>query len=83
MQEFDRRIFTNKEISWRYINTGEVVLEEDEPNFKYRTITAVLKLKDWEYFEDSYYHITSPEYCHWLVCGQPGCDGELVKIVND
>lgn len=81
-KNLDKLIFTNKEVFWRYIKPGDVVLEGDEPNFKYRTITAV-DLKYCEYFEDGYYHSTSPEYCHWLVVGQPGCDGELVKIVND
>lgn len=82
MKEFDGRTFTNFETSWRDIKTGDVVLEGDDPNFKYRTITTV-DLKYWEYFEDGYYKSTSHEYCHQLVVGQPGCDGELIKIVND
>lgn len=77
--EFDGRIFTEEKIGWSEINVGDIVLEGDE-DYQYRTLTGI-KGTYWCYFENGYYHSTSPEYCHWLVRGQKGCDGKLIRIV--
>lgn len=79
---FDGRRFSDFEISSKYIKAGDIVLEGNGPNFKYRTLTSV-DGERWEYFDDGYYHLTSPEYCHWLVKGQKNClNSELVKIID-
>ena len=77
---FDGRRFSNFEISSEYVKAGDIVLEGDGLNFKYRILTKV-DGKHWEYFENGYYFSTSPEYCHWLVKGQKNCSGELIKII--
>ena len=82
MEDFDGRHFTNKAVSWREVKTGDVVLEGNGPDFSYRTLTNV-DGKYWEYFEDGYYHSTSPEFCYWLVYGQKNANGILLKIIND
>lgn len=82
LSQFDGRRFSNFEEPREYIKPGDIVLEGDGPNFKYRTLTSV-DGEYWEYFENGYYHSTSPKYCHWLVKGQKNCsNGELVKIIN-
>ena len=79
---FDGRRFSDFEISSKFIKAGDIVLEGDGPHFSYRILTSV-DGKHWEYFEDGYYHSTSPEYCHWLVKGQKNCsNSELVKIID-
>lgn len=76
---FDGRHFSNEAINWKDIKVGDVVLEGDT-NFNYRTITNITG-NNWEYVDDNgYYHETKPDYCHWKVCGQKGCNGKLIKI---
>ena len=78
---FDERYFCDDDIGWEHIKVGDVVLEGDT-EYQYRTLTNV-DGKYWEYFgeNDGYYHNTCPEYCHWLVEGQKGCKGRLIKII--
>lgn len=67
-------------ILWGDIRIGDVVIEGDK-NEQYRVLTGV-DGKHWEYFDvnTGNYRSTSPEYCHYLVKGQLGCDRELIKI---
>jgi len=68
-------------IDWKLIKVGDVVMEgDDEP--KYITLTQV-DGKYWEYFENGFYHGTSPEYCHWLVRGNGGNKSYLMPIHYD
>lgn len=79
---FDGRRFSDFEISSKFIKAGDIVLEGSGPDFRYRTLTSVYGER-WEYFDDGYYHLTSPEYCHWLVKGQKNClNSELIKIID-
>lgn len=80
-ERFDSRNFDNEEIDWTDIEPGDVVLEGYGPNYSYRVLTAVDGTY-WEYFDskDGYYHSTHPEFCKWLIKGQKGCKGGLVKI---
>ena len=76
----EKFVIGSEEIDWKEIKPGDVVVEgylNLDP--KYRTITSV-DGKHWEYFEDEHYHSTSPEYCHFILKGQPGAGGKLVKI---
>lgn len=84
---YDGRIVSIDEISWKGIKMGDIVIEGDlapygEEGPNYRVLTDVTGT-DWEYFgQDGYYHSTSPEFCHWLVCGQKGCIGGELKPIK-
>lgn len=82
----DGRVLSEDTIDWKEIKAGDVVIEGKLKRIKdidswYRTLTQV-DGKYWEYFDNGYYHATSPENCEWLVSGQKMCDGsKLIKIV--
>ena len=80
--KLDGREIINKEISWKEIKVGDVVLEGNvEQMIKYCVLTRVIN-NYWEYFNinDGYLHSTSPEYCYYLVLGQKNAGGTLIKI---
>ena len=85
---YDGRLVTDEEVNWKDVKVGDVVIEGDldpydELGPNYRILTDIDGPGYWEYFDrDGYYHSTSPEYCHWLVCGQKSCAGGELKHIK-
>lgn len=77
---YDGREITDDEVDWKEIKPGDIILEGDiDKNPSYRVLTYVAG-NYFEYFNNGYYCSTKPEYCHYLVKGQKGCGGKLIRI---